>query len=47
MGVQKQKTLKNHYDLKGLIRFELNVVEPERIELSSREDQHVLSTMLS
>jgi hypothetical protein len=42
----KNKNLPNRYDLEGLIMFDNQMVEPQRIELWSRETEGVLSTCL-
>ncbi len=46
LGGYKNKNLRNLYDYEGLMPVELIVVEPQRIELWSREDNTVLSTCL-
>jgi hypothetical protein len=46
LGGYKNKNLRNLYDYEGLMPFVLAIVEPQRIELWSREDNVVLSTCL-
>ena len=46
LGGYKNKNLRNLYDYEGLMPFELAIVEPQRIELWSREDNSVPSTCL-
>jgi hypothetical protein len=46
LGGYKNKNLRNLYDYEGLVPFELAIVEPQRIELWSRETNSVLSTCL-
>lgn len=42
----KDKKAQNHYGFELLFLFDDGVVEPQRIELWSREDKNVLSTCL-
>ena len=46
LGGYKNKNLRNLYDYEGLMPFVLAIVEPQRIELWSREDNAVPSTCL-
>lgn len=46
LGGFKYKNPQNPYDFEGLAIFERIIVEPQRIELWSREDNTVLSTCL-
>ena len=46
LGGYENKNPRNHKDYEGLFPNEWTIVEPERIELSSREDNTVLSTCL-
>ena len=46
LGGYKNKNLRNLYDYEGLMPFVLAIVEPQRIELWSRETNTVPSTCL-